>query len=54
MAAKKKIDAARPDVAALRAMSAEELRGKLTEQRQEMMHARFQARHGAARKDFRA
>ena len=41
MAAKQKIDAARPDVAALRAMSAEELRGKLTEQRQEMMHARF-------------
>ena len=42
MAAKKKSDKAVRDAAdKLRDMSAEELRGKLTEQRQELMNARF-------------
>lgn len=42
MAAKKKNDkATRPDAAALREMSVEELRGKLAEQSQELMQARF-------------
>ncbi len=47
MAAKKKTDKnARPAVADLRSMSAEELRGTLAEQRQELMTARF--KHAAA------
>ena len=47
MAAKKKSDKAVRDAAAkLRDMSAEELRGKLAEQRQELMNARF--KHAAA------
>ncbi|MEG6502190.1 MULTISPECIES: 50S ribosomal protein L29 [unclassified Desulfovibrio] len=47
MAAKKKTDkSARPAAADLRSMSVEELRGKLAEQRQELMTARF--RHAAA------
>ncbi|CAK7025168.1 MAG: hypothetical protein DESF_01047 [Desulfovibrio sp.] len=47
MAAKKKTDkSARPAAADLRSMSVEELRGKLTEQRQELMTARF--KHAAA------
>ena len=42
MAANKKKDkATRPDAAALRDMGVEELRGKLAEQRQELMQARF-------------
>ena len=42
MAAKKKSDSAvRPAVSDLRELSVEELRGKLTEQRQELMQARF-------------
>ena len=42
MAAKKKTDKnVRPAVADLRSMSAEELHGKLAEQRQELMTARF-------------
>ncbi|MDO5483448.1 MAG: 50S ribosomal protein L29 [Desulfovibrionaceae bacterium] len=42
MAARKKTDKdVRPDAAALRSMSVEELRGKLAEQRQELMQARF-------------
>ena len=47
MAAKKKSDKAVRDAAkVLRDMSAEELRGKLAEQRQELMNARF--KHAAA------
>ena len=47
MAAKKKIEkSVRPAAADLRAMSVEELRGKLVEQRQELMYARF--KHAAA------
>ena len=47
MAAKKKSDKnARPAVAALRAMSVEDLRGTLAEQRQALMTARF--KHAAA------
>ena len=47
MAAKKKIEkSVRPAAADLRAMSVEELRGKLVEQRQELMDARF--KHAAA------
>ena len=47
MAAKKKIEkSVRPAAADLRAMSVEELRGKLVEQRQELMSARF--KHAAA------
>ena len=47
MAAKKKTDkGARPVAADLRSMSVEELRGKLAEQRQELMTARF--KHAAA------
>lgn len=47
MAAKKKIEkSVRPAAADLRAMSVEELRGKLAEQRQELMSARF--KHAAA------
>ena len=47
MAAKKKIEKSlRPAAADLRAMSVEELRGKLVEQRQELMSARF--KHAAA------
>lgn len=47
MAAKKKTDkSARPAAADLRSMSVEELCGKLTEQRQELMTARF--KHAAA------
>ena len=47
MAAKKKTDkSVRPATADLRAMSVEELRGKLVEQRQELMSARF--KHAAA------
>ncbi len=43
MAAKKKTkDTSRPDVEALRALSAEDLRGKLAEQRQELLSMRFQ------------
>lgn len=42
MAAKKKTDkATRPDTEALRALSVEDLRSKLAEQRQELMQARF-------------
>ena len=47
MAAKKKIEkSVRPAAADLRAMSVEELRGKLVEQRQELMTVRF--KHAAA------
>lgn len=47
MAAKKKTDkSVRPVTADLRAMSVEELRGKLVEQRQELMTVRF--KHAAA------
>ena len=47
MAAKKKIEkSVRPAAADLRAMSVEELRGQLVEQRQELMSARF--KHAAA------
>ena len=47
MVAKKKTDkSVRPATADLRAMSVEELRGKLVEQRQELMSARF--KHAAA------
>lgn len=47
MAAKKKTDkGVRPATADLRAMSVEELRGKLVEQRQELMTVRF--KHAAA------
>ncbi|MFT4301039.1 MAG: 50S ribosomal protein L29 [Desulfovibrio sp.] len=47
MAAKKKTDkSVRPATADLRAMSVEELRGKLVEQRQELMTVRF--KHAAA------
>ena len=47
MAAKKKIEkSVRPAAVDLRAMSVEELRGKLVEQRQELMSARF--KHAAA------
>ena len=47
MAAKKKIEkSVRPAAADLRAMSVEEQRGKLVEQRQELMSARF--KHAAA------
>ena len=47
MAGKKKIEkSVRPAAADLRAMSVEELRGKLVEQRQELMSARF--KHAAA------
>ena len=51
MAAKKKIEkSVRPAAADLRAMSVEELRGKLVEQRQELMSARF--KHAAAQIDM--
>ena len=47
MVAKKKTDkSVRPATADLRAMSVEELRGKLVEQRQELMTVRF--KHAAA------
>ena len=47
MAAKKKTDkSVRPATADLRALSVEELRGKLVEQRQELMTVRF--KHAAA------
>ena len=47
MAAKKKTDkSVRPATADLRAMSVEELRGKLVEQREELMTVRF--KHAAA------
>ena len=47
MAAKKKTEkSVRPAAADLRAMSVEELRGQLVEQRQELMNARF--KHAAA------
>ena len=50
MAAKKKSDKAVRDAAdKLRDMSAEELRGKLTEQRQELMNARFKPRRSLKR-----
>ena len=47
MAAKKKTDkSVRPATAELRALSVEELRGKLVEQREELMTVRF--KHAAA------